>query len=70
MLIDEHSNTDATHEETIQEILDILFGFGVYAICLLQLQYTLFCSIDQKLIIIYIESNKMIFNYELICIFC
>ena len=38
VLIDEHANADATHEEPVEEVLDVLLGLAVNAVRLLHLK--------------------------------
>ena len=41
MLVDEHTYTDATHVETVQEVLNAVLCTMLNAMCLLQLQNSL-----------------------------
>lgn len=38
MLINEHTNADTTHQESIQKVLNVLLGFSVNSVGLLHLQ--------------------------------
>ena len=38
VLVDEHANADATHEEPVEEVLDVLLGLAVNSVRLLHLK--------------------------------
>lgn len=41
MLVDEHSDTDTAHQESVQKVLNFLLYFAIDSICLLYLKYSL-----------------------------